>query len=299
MFQIEHPETLNIDKLNHALREALSPVSGLLRQKSYHHLCTATFKQTIVGIGISWGNEFHPHGERIAIITDPHITQQKELTESLFHKLKRHLQTERYAHAMWSFNGDNDILNKVAVHNHFKLVRITYMPVLQIESVLEDLNKVDEAENLIPLEEVITQPELKRALFQLIKENYTATHLDSPVAEEPLAVWEKTLLDDSPDLKRSYIQFTDRVTGYVMLHPVSEQEVEVGWAGVGESQDLGLLQQIMKKQLIELKTRGFSKVTPEVDTTSHFAMSLFSLTDLKKEPALNTYQLSFHKGDPK
>lgn len=291
MFKIEHPTDLEPSMVSSGLKGDLKTVSSLINQKAYHHLCTATLKQTIVGFALSWGKEFHPHGERISILTDQHVLEQEILVEALLSDLKDHFDTERYDHAMWSFDDNQHIFKKIALNNGFELVRQTFMPTLEIETMLEDLKGIQPADSLLTLKEITQDPILKKSFFQLLKANYTATHLISPVAEKPLQVWESLLLDDNPDLQHSYATFTDQLTGYIMLHPVNDEEVEVGLVGTSAGQGPEVLKPILKKQLTELKELGFTKITPEVDTTDSFATDLFSCTDLKKVPALNTYQL--------
>ncbi|WP_404407007.1 hypothetical protein [Jeotgalibacillus malaysiensis] len=291
MFQLEYIKNLDISLCSKELRSEIAGVLNMISRKEHNSLCTVAFKQTIVGIGLSWGKEFHPHGERISIFTDTHIPEQEELTGALFEGIKSQLNARDYDHAMWSFDENLHIFKKIALNNGFELVRQTFMPTLEIDTVLKDLKGIQPAENLLTLKEITQDPILKRDFFQLLKDNYTATHLISPVAEEPLEVWESLLLDDNPDLQHSYIQFTDQITGYIMLHPVNNEEVELGWVGTTKGQQLELLKPILKKQLLDLKQHGFTKITPEVDTTDPFSTELFSRTNLKTEPAFNTYQL--------
>ena len=290
-WQIEKVESLEALQIEQKLVEKMAEVSGIVRNKRYEQLFVATEQQKVIGIGVSWLNGFHPTAVYFRIFIHDQAHDSNEMADALFSCIKKGtVQQDKW---IWSGWEPDQRMGEFLDRNGFRLMRKTYMPTLKAADIEKHLAHLEQADNCFSLQDVLNHPTLKESFLSLLKETYTATHHINPVNTYSLGEWEDILLDDSPDTERSLICLhptePTRIDGYIMLHSVDGQCYEVGWVGVSEGVESGLLQRLFKKQLENLKEKGVEVLELEVDTTDWHAMELFDFLEFEKYDAWSTY----------
>ena len=268
---------MNEYKINEQIKESLKGVYWRIQSNHYLDLIAEIEGQTIKSIGLSWGNPNHPFAKYIHVSSNA----TKEMLKKMLVLQAPH---DRIVFSCWE-NEEEKI--KLLQQFQFQLFRKTYMEKYEISTLLEKLIEITLPQVLLPLKQVLTQPSLEEELFKLLKHSYEQTHLHNPAQIEDWLIWKEKLLNDNPDLELSYIAIeNNRVTAYIFVHPVDEEQYEIGW--VGQQGNTNLLP-ILKKQLIGLKDKGIKNVEFEVDTTDYNAWQFASLLDLKSKIGWYSY----------
>ena len=265
-------------EINAPLKKALEGLEWRLQANQFLELFAQVEGKTIIGIGMSWLNAFHPHAKyiRIASTNGFHL-----LLAKLLHTIS---PQEHLIYSCWS----NDTTTLQHLQNlNFHLFRQTYMETYFVNELLTKMTALPSFDTLLSLEEVLQLPKLEESLFQLVKHNYESTHLHNPVNELSWQMWKEVLLEDAPDLQLSYIALAkSEVVAYVFLHPSSATVYDVGWVGTRVDFDL---HSILKAQLHKLKEKGILEVAFEVDTTDFHAWEFATLLELKEKTSWNSY----------
>lgn len=265
-------------KLSMELQESLKDIEWRFKADNFLEVFAEVEGKTIIGIGISWLNSFHPQAKYIRIASINNF--------DLFMRKLLHTITPQN-HIIYSCWDEDSIKINYLTNWNFKLFRKTYMVTRKVNELLNTLVAPSSTATLLSLEEILNQPQLEKELFTLVKENYEQTHLHNPVRNMTWQLWKETLLEDLPDLQYSFIAVeNDLVVGYVFLHPISDTLYDVGWLGSSTDFDLHV---ILKEQLHKLKNEGVLEVEFEVDTTDHHALVFSRLLTLHDKKSWNSY----------
>lgn len=272
-------KNLNEYKINEQIKESLKDVYWRIEFNHYHDLIAEIEGQTIKSIGVCWGNPNHPLAKYIHFSSN--ATQ-----EMLKKMLIVQAPYDRIIFSCWE--NDSEKI-KLLQQFPFQLFRKTYMEKYEISILLEKLNDLTVPLTLLSLKQVLTQPSLEEQLFKLLKYSYEQTHLHNPAQIEDWLIWKEKLLEDNSDLELSCIAIeNNRVTAYIFVHPIDEEQYEIGW--VGQQGNVNLLP-ILKKMLIGLQNKGITSVEFEVDTTDYNAWQFADLLDLKSKIGWYSYIL--------
>lgn len=265
-------------KFSDELEEALKDIQWRLNSNKFLELFAEIEGKTIIGIGISWLNAFHPHAKYIRVVSS---YSSHALMENLLQKIS---PQEHVIYSCWS--DENTTLQHLENWD-FQLFRKTYMDFYNVNELLAKMPMHHSSATFLTLEEVLQQPKLVEALFQLVKLNYEKTHLHNRVKEMTWQMWKEDLLEEAPDLQLSYIALEqNEVVAYIFLHPSNNTAYEVGWVGTSTDFDLHI---ILRKQLHKLKENGILNVVFEVDTTDFHASQFSALLTLNEKKSWNSY----------
>lgn len=256
---------------------------GILKSNKLVFKHTAYIEEKLVGVIMGWKSEFHPYCTYFRLLTNPFYSSN-EIENKLFAKLGKQnlpLQTSIWETAI--------NLKQFYESNGFREIRRTYMPVLKVDSINDDLGIA--YDRLIKtLKEILINPTLKNKLLHFVRKTYEETHLDNPVADKSLKEWEELLLDDVLiDGSLIYLDSLEQnIKAYSFLHKSAQPHTfELGWCG---SVGFDFLQCLLRKQIHYAKSCNVHFILGEFDTTSPEAM--FSLATLPFEPCPTwiTYQ---------
>lgn len=269
---------LSAYEVSDSLQKALKDIQWRLHSNNFLELFAQVEGETVIGIGISWLNDFHPHAKYIRVVSNYDFDS---FIEKLVHRFS---PQEHVIYSCWS--DDNDTIQFLQ-NQDFQLFRKTYLETCNVNDLLAKMPTPPSTATFLSLEEVLQQPRLEKPLFQLIKLNYEKTHLHNPVKEMPWQMWKEELLADTPDMQLSYIALEkNEVIAYIFMHPSNGSVFEVGWLGTRSDFDLHI---ILKKQLHKLKGKGILDVAFEVDTTDFHAWKFAALLTLKEKKSWNSY----------
>ncbi|WP_227396034.1 hypothetical protein [Jeotgalibacillus aurantiacus] len=292
---------ITIEKINQSHIEDCSKSLHLnliefdwLLKRTYHRVFGVKKGSEFTAIAFTWRNEFHPHAEKINIFADETIGS--ETINELIGKLIHYTPDITADHFVCSVMSDETMIIDTLKKNQFQLMRKTYMPTWKVSVLLEKLEALDTVtRGLYSLDEILQNDDRKPSFIQLLKSDYTHSHLVSPVAERSLIEWEELLLDGEPDLQNSLVYMEDDVIrGYISLYPAGNKHYEFGWIGSLQKEiPIEVLRGILKEQLIRLKNKGVQTVEVEVDSTDLLAFSLFSFAHFEGEHSWDSYKLVF------
>ncbi|MER2120447.1 MAG: hypothetical protein ABS935_09280 [Solibacillus sp.] len=266
-------------KIDTHLIESLKNVQWRIQSNNYNELIAEVLDDTVKAIGMSWNNPNHPFAKYIHVSG----TVSNELMNELLIHQPPH---DRIIFSCW----ENE-LEKIQLIQQFQfqLFRKTFMENYMINDLLQKLKVMEEPGLMVPLEQILKQPNLEEDLFKLLKYSYEHTHLHNPAKEVAWQTWKDSFINDSPDLQLSFtVMENNRITAFIFLHPVNDDHYEIGW--VGNQGNTNLLP-ILKQQLNQLCDKGIKTVEFEVDTTDYNAWQFAEILDLNTKLSWNSYIL--------
>ena len=266
-------------KIDTHLIESLKNVQWRIQSNNYNELIVEVLDDTVKAIGMSWNNPNHPFAKYIHVSG----TVSNELMNELLIHQPPH---DRIIFSCW----ENE-LEKIQLIQQFQfqLFRKTFMENYMINDLLQKLKVMEEPGLMVPLEQILKQPNLEEDLFKLLKYSYEHTHLHNPAKEVAWQTWKDSFINDSPDLQLSFtVMENNRITAFIFLHPVNDDHYEIGW--VGNQSNTNLLP-ILKQQLNQLCDKGIKTVEFEVDTTDYNAWQFAEILDLNTKLSWNSYIL--------
>ncbi|MER2154037.1 MAG: hypothetical protein ABS917_07595 [Solibacillus sp.] len=266
-------------KIDTHLIESLKNVQWRIQSNNYNELIAEVLDDTVKAIGMSWNNPNHPFAKYIHVSG----TVSNELMNELLIHQPPH---DRIIFSCW----ENE-LEKIQLIQQFQfqLFRKTFMENYMINDLLQKLKVMEEPGLMVPLEQILKQPNLEEDLFKLLKYSYEHTHLHNPAKEVAWQTWKDSFINDSPDLQLSFtVMENNRITAFIFLHPVNDDHYEIGW--VGNQSNTNLLP-ILKQQLNQLCDKGIKTVEFEVDTTDYNAWQFAEILDLNTKLSWNSYIL--------
>ncbi|MFJ8067009.1 GNAT family acetyltransferase [Psychrobacillus sp. NPDC096426] len=241
---------------------------GILKSNKLICKHIAYIEGKLVGLIMAWKNDFHPYCTYFRLLTNP-LYNSSEIESKLYARLgKQNLPLQT---SIWETATN---LKQFYESRGFIEIRRTYMPVLKVDAVHEDLWIV-ENRSIKTLKAVLVNPPLKTKLLQFVRKTYKETHLDNPVAEKSLEEWENLLLDDVL-VDGSFIYL---------------DTFEFGWSG---SVRFDFLQCLLIKQIHYAKERNVQFLQGEFDTTSPYAMFSLRILPFDPCPTWVTYQNKFN-----
>lgn len=252
---------------------------------------SAFFGNQLVGIMIAWTNSFHPYCTYFKIISNPYY-KSVGIEEKLFSKVKEidtanlPLQT-----SIWETSAN---VKKLYENNGFVEIRRTYMPLLRVTDVKDELSNNNKITAIKSLEEVLSNEVLIERLTHIVKRNYENTHLVNPVVEQRLCEWKEMIFADDTVLSGSYIYLDTEekdILAYSILHESDkESTLELGWCGTSESENIELIPQLIYQQIRYAYKHDIQFIIGEFDTTDKYGMEVLSTLPFAPCPTLITYQ---------
>ncbi|WPK13347.1 hypothetical protein R6U77_06635 [Lysinibacillus louembei] len=275
MYKVRKIQELMDDTIHPELLVQLTEVKWRLDSKKYEELFIATKDSVVTGIAMSWFNDFHPMAKYIQFFA---LEPMPALLESLLQSQKK---------VVFSCWEDEQSKIKMAEQAGFQLFRQTYMATFSIAALLAKLENIQAIPQITALAQILQHQ--REPFFSALKRNYEETHIHNPAQNFSWQEWEEFLFDDEVDTELSGVLVEDeQITGYIMLHAVTEKHYEIGW--VGQSGEVHI-QALLKRQLLELQKKGIQTVEIEVDTTDWHARALFRFIDLQQVRSWNSYIL--------
>ncbi|WP_042225094.1 hypothetical protein [Oceanobacillus manasiensis] len=258
---------------------------------SYQHAFTAWENNALVGILVSWYNQFHPHCTYIKIMSNSK-TDDELVVGALMNRLKQKEVKYPLQTSLWESSIEHR--NTLKAYG-FMEIRRTYLPCLNSEQIIGKPVLNLENAYLLSLTEVKENITLRDELINLVKSNYERSHMVNPVATLNISDWEELIFAEDLIERGSYLAIekgSQKLLAYSFLHHSTEQDrVELGWCGTNDNKDINLLQNLVSCQLYYIKSEGFQKVEGEFDTTDPFAMEILKSFPFKQTEAWITYQL--------
>ncbi|MEC6748860.1 hypothetical protein VXN63_09900 [Marinilactibacillus sp. XAAS-LB27] len=278
------------DSFSSNLFEQVTPLLTRLESDYYNTQLKVTIDQSIVAVAVSWSNPFHPHAKYFRIYLDDSVKESNALKNQLLESLETSPTStaDRFICALMS---NQTSMIRTLESNHYELIRKTYESEWTLDQCLNKLS-ISAHTNTLSYKDVFQDAQLKNQLITLLKQNYENTHLVNPTADMTLHEWESFLLNEEPDLELSLVALDDHgITAYVTVFQ-SETRVEVAWLGMREAYPTSFLSLkcLFKTQLFLFKQREINLIEPEIDTTDHFALGLFSFIDYLEEESFQTYR---------
>ncbi|WP_225742757.1 hypothetical protein [Marinilactibacillus sp. Marseille-P9653] len=278
------------DSFSSNLLEQIAPLLTRLESDYYNTKLKVTINQSIVAIAVSWSNPFHPHAKYFRIYLDDSVKESNELKNQILESLEisPFFTADRFIYALMS--NQVEMIHTLKT-NHYELIRETYEPEWTPNHCLNELSNSAHT-NTLTYKEVLQDTHLKNQLVTLLRQNYENTHLVNPTADMTLHEWETFLLNEDPNLELSLVALDDQgVTAYITVFR-SNTSVEVAWVGMREAYPSSflLLKSLFKTQLLLFEQHGIEAIEPEIDTTDHFALGLFSFMDYSDEENFQTYR---------
>lgn len=255
----------------------------ILKSKRLKFGFTARIATKVVGLVMGWKSDFHPHCTYIRILTNPFYNGWN-IEEKLFSKMGKQalpLQT-----SIWETANN---LKQFYESNGFQEIRRTYMPILNVNEVINHVEIVGDR-SIKTLNEVLLNPTLKMILVQFVRKTYEETHLDNPVVEKTVEEWEELMLADVlGDGSFIYLDACEQnIKAYSFLHTSDEPNTfELGWCG---SVGFDFLKCLLIKQIHYAKTSNIPFLQGEFDTTSPDAMFSLGILPFAPCPTWITYQ---------
>ncbi|MER2029742.1 MAG: hypothetical protein ABS903_11305 [Solibacillus sp.] len=164
-------------KIDTHLIESLKNVQWRIQSNNYNELIVEVLDDTVKAIGMSWNNPNHPFAKYIHVSG----TVSNELMNELLIHQPPH---DRIIFSCW----ENE-LEKIQLIQQFQfqLFRKTFMENYMINDLLQKLKVMEEPGLMVPLEQILKQPNLEEDLFKLLKYSYEHTHLHNPVKRGGMA----------------------------------------------------------------------------------------------------------------
>ena len=275
-------ENLQGLKLHEDVMTMLQPIFWRFEGGYYRELFIEENEQQVTGVGVSWSSSMHPTAKYVKVAT---IHEGGQLLQSLLKEVKP------FNKVVSSYD-ESDIASIQLLEKYdFQIFRKTYEVSYSIVELLNRLTNIDAEIATTPLVEIQKDERLTEQLFRLLKINYEQTHLDNEASDLRWQEWRDLLYEDEPHLHFSKIVVQEgQVVGYIFIHPITETECEIGW--VGKSIDFPLIH-VLKQQLHELQSAGFTTVGFEIDTTDHFAYEFADFLQLEQKESWNSYMRKY------
>ena len=269
-------------KLHEDVIAMLQPIFWRIERGHYRELFIEENEQQVTGVGVSWSNSLHPTAKYLNVSS---IGEGDELLHSLLKEVKP------FNKVVSSYD-ESDIASIQLLGKYgFHLFRKTYEVSYSIAEIVNRLSNVDTEIVTTPLVEIQKDDRLTEQLFRLLKLNYEQTHLHNETSDLRWQEWRDLLYEDNPHLQFSKIVVQEgQVVGYIFVHPISKTECEIGW--VGKSIEFPLVY-VLKQQLEELQTAGYTIVGFEIDTTDHFAYEFADFLQLEQKESWNSYMRKY------
>lgn len=267
----------------------------MFKSKKFNQAFLAFQKEELIGITVSWENDFHPESTYFRILVKPIDLPIEEIKKKLFYKLREEVSAKKplITRVFETALSARDFYEK----NGFQEIRRTFIPALALDEIEEPLSTLPiEGFELRTLEEIKKDEEQINLLAKIVKRNYEKTHLANPVKEMELSEWKKFVLEEDVLLSGSFVLFNDEkeMIAYSFLHRSKEKEdtYELGWCGVRKGEQKGLLPFIFIEQILFAMKHNIKYILGEFDTTDDYAMEILKSFSFKPFPAFITYRES-------
>lgn len=278
-YTITQTSTLSTQMISPDLLEAFHTIKWRIEKKKFIECFIEQQQDVITGIGLSWSNKYHPYAKYIHWIG---CEQPEKMLRCLsenpfeFERIICHCESNEQERQYYLNQQD------------YQLFRETYIKDYTLEALQPYLTLKNDAFTFKSLEEVSMQPTLLQNLFSYVKNTYTETHLDNPVANFDWQYWYQLTLDDSPHCTLPCIATKgNSICGFIFIHIMSKSHVELGWKGFKDCTMLDLMSVIVP----HLQAEGYKTIGVEIDTTSHYAMQFYELFPFEKTGPFLSFQL--------
>ena len=163
-------------------------------------------------------------------------------------------------------------LAELLVREDFRLIRKT--EVINIKP--RSLSTEDDVRNkeIKTVAQILNYPILLSDLIGICKKIYTETHLDNPVADLSNSSWENVILDDLIDSSSYVVVIGNSIIAFSLMYEGEENNWELGWIGVANSEEMSLLDLVLNKQLRDAKEQKIEYIEKEVDSTCPYSLHI-------------------------
>lgn len=262
---------------------------NLLSSNNGENAFAAYFGEKLIGVSFTWKSSFHSNCTYFRILVHPYY-QDKAVAETLLENLEKQSQDDLpFQTSLWE---TSKYLMDTFEKKSYKIIRKTYMPKLDLSTIDYYPFSPEPFYEIKTLEEVAQDKELVNKLTKLVKANYEQTHLANPVADFELTEWEKLIFSEDMMEQLSYVFIEDEeIIAYSFLHETDEEgELELGWCGVREEDQIHTLPQLFLLQIHAAKKLKYKTILGEFDTTDQHAMEILKFFAFEPTPTWITLQ---------
>lgn len=265
----------------------------MIESKNKECAFVAKAGEKVVGFLCAWKSKTHSKCTYISFATHP-FYRKYHIDNLLYSKLVKENVTYPIVIKIWESHYDS---KQFLLEKHFVEMRRTYAPILILADELliqvkEHLVENNEYISIVTVKDILKDEQFTEKLVRLVKDNYEFTHQDNPIENFELKVWKDMLLDCLLE-DGSFVSINKKnneIEAYTMLHYSSkEDKLEIGWVGVRDSNNLGLITTLVMHQIKFAKSNGILMLESEFDTTSESALELLKSFPFVKAPTLVTY----------
>lgn len=170
-------DTLHQNQLTPNLMQQITPILSSFRSNSYrqiiessnHRIIESSVLESIVALGLSWDNPFHPHAEYIKLYIDNQIQGEAILLEQLLDHLEKGSTSSGDRLIYASADIQKNIIQALTASG-YKLVRKTYEPTLSVDVCLNYLSCLSSSSSVMMYREMMKDSSLKDSFFRYLKE---------------------------------------------------------------------------------------------------------------------------------
>lgn len=263
-----------------------------LHHHTFKFAYSAFYENELVGVIFGWESKFHPNCTYFRILSNPFYGRYG-VEEKLLAKIdglkgsNGPLQTSIWETAI--------NLRNLYEEKGFRKIRKTYMPVLQVKDIKNEMPFSDNNNYTIKtLAEIKSNDELMEKLTRVVKENYEKAHQVNPVADVEVDEWKKLILADGTLIYGSYVHLDKRgkeIIAYSFLHESDRKNTyEFGWCGCSDKRLKALIPQLVLQQIRYAIGQNVRTIVGEFDTTDRYAMEVLKTFPFAPCPTWITYQ---------
>lgn len=261
-------------------------VLQIVEHLKYEFAYMAYEGENLVGLIVTWKSKIHPYCLYFRLYSKPLSSQNVGL--QLLQYVKQNEVSEfPLQTSLWETSRK---LMDLYEQLNMKIIRKTYMPKLDLQQHFKALDQ--SVYELKTLKDIVDNHSQMEQLTELVKRNYEETHLANPVAEMSIQQWQQLYSDAILD--GSFIlcnPINQNIIAYSFLHEAEdEMELEIGWSGVDQLEQLSVLQILTSHQITYAKTRNYKYLVGEFDTTSIYALEILKACPFEPGPTWITFQ---------
>ena len=247
-----------------------------------------------IGFYCIWTSCFHPHSLYFNMIVDKKYRRNKFGVTLYQHMLAFE---SNYTYLQCSIYETSSAGLNFLKNLGFRLYRTTQeyqIKTLKIKIDSARMNDFIKKYNLeiLALSDVKSNNEFLNVI-EVAKACYIKSHLDNPVQENKIEVWENLIKSDLIKEGSFLIKKDEKPIAFALLHENDDSSMDLGWRGVNEKYDF------LRPELIELLTNlqiEFSQnsdkriLNTEIDDTDKWSFDMLSFLNLEKTTKWLSYQ---------
>ncbi|MBK3496432.1 GNAT family acetyltransferase [Viridibacillus sp. YIM B01967] len=260
----------------------------IIEQQKYEFAYVAYDVESLVGLFVSFKSKMHPYCYYFRLFSMPFVSQnvEQQLMQYVLQNevLELPLQT-----SLWETSRK---LMELYEQFDLKIIRKTYMPKLYVHQNFPPFPVHKSEYELRTLKDIVNNQFQMEQLLALVRRNYEETHLANPVADLSLKQWQQLFADAILEGSFLLCNASDQsIVAYSFLHEAeNDKDLELGWCGVDQLEQLSLLQILISKQITYANTNGYEALIGEFDTTSKYALEILKAFPFEPCPTWITFQ---------